>query len=171
MQRKMTVRAFKAETHPEKRRRLWFARKLRQARDAADISQDALAVGLGIDQAIISRIELGRRPLTLERLELICEQFPEIAVPILRHLVTQAGYVMGPAPKGRAAGDRTMQARSIRELGEFLSQHADALADDVFTEAEALRVEEQALDAVEVLVLIINRCREVQRQGMQGLSK
>jgi len=47
--------------------------KIKEIRKAAGMSQEKLGAALGLDQSIISRLERGQRPITLERLCTIAE--------------------------------------------------------------------------------------------------
>jgi len=47
--------------------------RIKEMRKAAGLSQEKLGAALGLDQSMVSRLERGQRPITLERLSAIAE--------------------------------------------------------------------------------------------------
>lgn len=70
-----------------------LAENVKAARKALDLSQEALALGAGIDRTYVSGIERGKRNPSLTMIAQLAD-----------HLQTSPAALLTPAPRGKRAG-------------------------------------------------------------------
>jgi transcriptional regulator with XRE-family HTH domain len=82
-----------------------IGRKIQQAREEAGLTQDELALRLGITQAALSNYELGKRRLHLANLDKIAK---ELSKPI--------GYFIAEPEPAPGPGEEALLDESISEM-------------------------------------------------------
>ncbi|OZB21964.1 MULTISPECIES: helix-turn-helix domain-containing protein [unclassified Acidiphilium] len=95
-----------------------FGANLRRARLKAKLSQEAVAVTLGVDRAYVSSMELGKQNVTLLSLWAVCEGLKVSPASLFDETVAPVAEQHEPKPlKSPAAAPRKRQRRTRKPSG------------------------------------------------------
>ena len=145
------------------------ARIVGEALDAEGSSRAIVAAHLGVSER-----ELGRCTSTSSGRHMplghVLGLPPAVVVRIAGRMVEPLGKAIVDLPKTSATSDELRAlATAQRETAEAIAHGLDAMADGHMTRAEGARVEQECDEAIAALLVIRDRARLAQREGVIGL--